>query len=158
MRYLDDGPIGAYYEEVEIGQKFVTRGRTITEADIVQFGSLTGDFNPMHFDDEYMKKHIMGKRVAHGMLTISYAIGQIYQLGFLERTTLAFRGLEVKFSLPVYIGDTIHVVVETIEKKDARRMGGGIVTSAFKVINQKGETVQSGTMITLIASRPEGEK
>jgi 3-hydroxybutyryl-CoA dehydratase len=154
MRYHDDGPMGLYYEEVELGSKMVTRGRTITEADLVQFGSLTGDFNPMHFDAEYMRKHMMGQRIAHGMLTISYAIGQIYQLGHLERTTLAFRGLEVKFSAPVLIGDTIHVVTEVTEKKDAARLGGGMVTSSFKIVNQEGKTVQSGTMTILLASKP----
>ena len=54
MRYLEDGPMGYYFDEVEVGQVFVSRGRTITEADIVQFGTLTGDLNPMHADAEYM--------------------------------------------------------------------------------------------------------
>ena len=87
-------PIGKYFEEYVVGESMTTRGRTITEADIVQFGSLTGDFNPMHFDVEYMKNHMLGQRVAHGMLTLSYAVGQAYQLGFLERTVLAFRAIE----------------------------------------------------------------
>ncbi|NWF70772.1 MAG: MaoC family dehydratase N-terminal domain-containing protein [Chloroflexi bacterium] len=132
----------------------VTRGRTITESDIVQFGTLTGDFNPMHFDAEFMKQHAFGRRVAHGMLTLSYAVGQIYQLGHIERTTLAFRGLEVKFSAPVFIGDTIHVESVATEKKEVRRMGGGWVTSEFRIINQDGVVVQSGTMTILIASQP----
>lgn len=156
MRYTETGPLGYYYDEVAIGQKMTTRGRTITEADIIAFGSLTGDFNPMHFDDEYMKKHMLGRRVAHGMLTVSYAVGQIYQLGHIERTTLAFRGLEVKFSAPVFIGDTIHIETEVTEKKDARRLGGGMVTSAFKIVKQDGTVVQSGTMTILLASKPDG--
>src|SRR5262245_55432788 len=98
----EDGPIGLYFEEITVGMKMRTRGSTITEADIVNFATLTGDFNPMHTDAEYMKTHMLKQRVAHGMLTLSYAVGQIYQLGFLERTTLAFRGLEMKFSLPVF--------------------------------------------------------
>ena len=106
MKYTDNGPLGMYYEEFEIGMKLRTRGRTITEADVVQFAALTGDYNPMHTDAEYTKSHMVGQRVAHGMLTLSYAIGQIYQLGFLEGTTITFRGIEMKFSLPVFIGDT----------------------------------------------------
>ena len=155
MKYTDDGPLGYYFEEVEIGQSFVTRGRTITESDLVQFAALTGDYNPMHTNAEYMKTHPMGQRIAHGMLAISYAVGQLYQLGFMERTIIAFRGLEMKFSLPVFIGDTLHTTVKIIEKKEARRLGGGIVTAEIRIINQEGKTVQSGTMRLLLASKPE---
>lgn len=154
LKYQDDGPMGLYYEEITIGLKLRTRGRTITEADIVNFAALTGDYNPMHTNAEYMKTHTMGQRIAHGMLTLSYAVGQIYQLGFLERTTIAFRGLEMKFSLPVFIGDTLHVELEVIETKDMKRLGGGAVTCEIKIVNQEGKVVQSGTMTLLLASKP----
>jgi len=154
MHYRDDGPLGFYFEEVEVGKPLVTRGRTITESDIVQFAALTGDYNPMHTDAVYMKAHPMGQRVAHGMLTLSYAIGQLYQLGFMERTVLAFRGLEMKFSLPVLIGDTLHSRLNVTEKKEMKRLGGGIVTAELKIINQDGKTVQSGSLELLMASRP----
>jgi 3-hydroxybutyryl-CoA dehydratase len=146
-------PVGLYYEEYEIGQKMVTRGRTITEADIVQFAGLTGDYNPMHTDAEFMKNSVFGQRIAHGMLTLSYAVGQVYQLGFMEQRVIAFRGLEMKFSLPVFIGDTLHTEVTVREKKDALRMGGGLVTVDVKIINQHGKTVQSGEWTVLVASK-----
>ena len=155
MRYTPDGPRGYYFEEVEIGTEYVTRGRTITESDIVQFAALTGDYNPMHTNDEYMKNHRMGQRVAHGMLTLSYAIGQIFQLGFMEGTVIAFRGIEMKFSLPVFVGDTLHSVVKIVEKKEARRLGGGSIVAEVKIINQEGKTVQSGTMTLILASMPD---
>lgn len=145
---------GYYFEDYQIGQTMTTRGRTITETDIVQFGTLTGDFNPMHFDAEYMKMHQIGQRIAHGMLTVSYAIGQAYQLGFLEKTVLAFRELSMKFSVPVFIGDTIHVVIEVADLKEAARLGGGLVTFAVKVVNQAGKTVQKGEWVVLISARP----
>jgi acyl dehydratase len=154
MRYQDNGPVGYYFEEVEVNRTLVTRGRTVTEADIVQFAALTGDYNPMHTDAEYMKSHPMKQRVAHGMLTLSYSIGQLYQLGFMERTVLAFRGLEMKFSLPVVIGDTIHARLTVKEKKEMKRLGGGIVTAELKIVNQEGKTVQSGALELLMASRP----
>ena len=157
MRYTPDGPIGVYFDEVEIGTEYVTRGRTITESDIVQFAALTGDYNPMHTNDEYMKTHAMGQRVAHGMLTLSYAVGQIYQLGFMERTVIAFRSVEMKFSLPVFVGDTLHTVVKITEKKEARRLGGGQVIAEVKIINQDGKTVQSGSMTLILASRPDAD-
>jgi acyl dehydratase len=147
-------PIGLYFEDIEVGREMTTRGRTITEADLVQFAGLTGDYNPMHTDAEYMKGSAFGQRVAHGMLTLSYAVGQAYQLGFMERTVMAFRGLEMKFSLPVFIGDTIHAELKVIETKEARRMGGGWVTLEVKIINQDGKTVQSGTWTVLLALRP----
>ena len=145
---------GLYFEQYEIGLTMVTRGRTITEADIVQFGSLTGDFNPMHFDAEYMKTHMMGQRIAHGMLSLSYAVGQAYQLGFMEKTVLAFRSLEMKFSAPVLIGDTLHVELTVKEMKPSTRLGGGMVTLDVKIVNQEGKAAQSGTWTILIASRP----
>jgi 3-hydroxybutyryl-CoA dehydratase len=153
MTYLPDAPMGVYFEDIEIGQRMVTRGRTITETDLVQFAALTGDYNPMHTDAEYMKQSVFGQRIAHGMLTLSYAIGQIYQLGWMERTILAFRGLEMKFSLPVYIGDTLHSELTVREKKEARRMGGGLVTAELKIINQDDKAVQSGEMTIIMAMR-----
>lgn len=155
MKYQDDGPIGYYFEEIEIDKTLVTRGRTVTEADIVQFAALTGDYNPMHTNAEYMKTHPMGQRVAHGMLTLSYAVGQLFQLGFMERTVLAFRGFEMKFSLPVLIGDTTHVRLTVKEKKEMKRLGGGIISAEIKIVNQDGKTVQSGTMELLLASKPK---
>jgi len=154
MRYTDTGPHGYYFEEVATGQKFITRGRTITEADIVQFAALTGDYNPMHTDAEYMKAHQMGERIAHGMLTLSYAVGLMYQLGFMERTVVAFRGLEMKFSLPVFIGDTMHTEITIGEKKEMRRLNSGVITAEVKIINQDGKTIQSGTMELLLAMKP----
>ncbi len=150
-------PIGLYFEEIEVGQVMATRGRTITEADIVQFAGLTGDYNPMHTDAEYMKKSVFGQRIAHGMLTLSYAVGQTYQLGFMEQTVIAFRGLEMKFSLPVFIGDTLHVELVVREKKEARRMGGGLVTADVKIVNQEGKTVQSGEWTLIMALKPDAQ-
>jgi len=150
-----DRPLGWYFEDYETGQTLNTRGRTITEADIVQFGSLTGDFNPMHFDAGYMHDHLLGQRVAHGMLTVSYAVGQAYQLGFLDQTVLSFRAMDMKFSQPVYIGDTLHVELTVSELKPARRLGGGTVTFDIRIINQEGKAVTKGSWTVLIASRPE---
>lgn len=148
-----DGPIGLYYEEYMVGQKMVTRGRTVTEADLVNFAGLTGDYNPMHTNAEYAANSFLGQRVAHGMLALSYIVGQAYQLGFLEKTVLSFRSVDMKFSAPVYIGDTIHGELTIAEKKDAARLGGGIVTIEVRIINQEGKAVQKGQWSALIASK-----
>jgi len=152
-----DGPRGLYFEEFEDGVTLMTRGRTITEADLVSFAGLTGDYNPMHTDAEYCKNSFMGQRVAHGMLIMSYAVGQAYQLGILERTVLAFRALEVKFSVPVLIGDTIRVELTVSETKSAERLGGGTVDLKFRILNQDDKAVQRGTMTLLMASKPTEE-
>ncbi|MGB7342298.1 MAG: MaoC/PaaZ C-terminal domain-containing protein [Phototrophicaceae bacterium] len=153
----NQGPRGLYFEEFEQGTKMMSRGRTITEADLVNFAALTGDFNPMHTDAEYAKNSFMGQRVAHGMLIMSYAVGQAYQLGILERTVLAFRALEVKFSTPVFIGDTIRIEMEVTETKEAARLGGGVVDLKFRILNQDDKAVQKGTMTMLMASKPVDE-
>lgn len=155
MLKLNDGPRGLYFEDFEEGASLMTRGRTITEADIVNFAALTGDFNPMHVDAEYAKTSFMGQRVAHGMLVMSYAVGQAYQLGILDGTILAFRSLEVKFSQPVVIGDTIRVELKVTEKKEAARLGGGTVDLEFRILNQENKAVQKGTMTMLMASKPK---
>ena len=154
MKHESDGPRGLYFEEFEVGKTLRTRGRTITEADLVQFAALTGDFNPMHTDAEYSRGAFMGQRVAHGMLTISYAIGQAYQLGILERTVLGFRGLNMKFSSPVYIGDTIHAELTVAEAKPARRLNGGVVSLDIRIVKQDGVVAQRGSLSLLMMSRP----
>jgi acyl dehydratase len=153
MNFDSEGPVGYYYEDFEVGVKMVTRGRTITESDLVQFAALTGDYNPMHTDEQYAQKSFMGKRVAHGLLTLSYAVGQAYQLGILERTVLAFRELEMKFSLPVAIGDTIRAELTVLEKQEARRLGGGTIKLEMRIVNQEGKAVQKGVLTLLMASR-----
>lgn len=152
---MAEAPHGLYFEEIELGTEMVTRARTITESDLVQFAALTGDYNPMHTDAEYMKGSAFGQRIAHGMLTLSYGVGQAYQLGFMDRTVIAFRELTMKFSLPVFIGDTVHVVLNVTEKKEMRRMNGGWVTMDIKIVNQEDKTVQSGTWTVLIALKPK---
>jgi 3-hydroxybutyryl-CoA dehydratase len=144
-------PRGLYFEELEVGQKMTSRGRTITEADIVNFAGISGDYNPIHTDADFASKTPFGQRIAHGMLGLSAATGQAYALGFMERTVIAFMGLEWKFRAPVLIGDTITVNIEVTEKKDAKRMGGGLVTLDIKVVNQRGEVTQKGEWTVLVA-------
>ena len=154
MKHEPDGPRGLYFEEFELGSTLRTRGRTITETDLVSFAALTGDYNPMHTDADYARESFMGARVAHGMLTLSYAVGQAYQLGILERTVLGFRGLEMKFSAPVFIGDTVHAELKVKETKPARRLGGGVVTLDLRVIKQDGTVAQKGSLSLLMLSKP----
>jgi acyl dehydratase len=150
MSELSYQPRGLHFEDFEIGQKLMTIGRTITETDIVNFAGLSGDYNRIHTDAEYSAKDTFGQRVAHGLLVQSIATGLTVQSGAIEGTVLAFRELSCKFSLPIFIGDTIHVELEVTEKKAFARLGGGNVVFKYNIKNQEGKTVQRGDWIMLI--------
>jgi acyl dehydratase len=144
-----------YFDEFQPGQKITTVGRTVTEADIVNFAGLSGDFNQIHTDAVYSAASPAGQRVAHGMLAASIVSGLAVQSGVLEGTVMFFREInEWKFIKPVYIGDTIHAIMEVKETKDLRRMGGGTVVIEFNVKNQNDETVMKGSWTVLVAARP----
>jgi 3-hydroxybutyryl-CoA dehydratase len=149
-------PKGLYFEEFEVGQSISSPGRTVTEADVVAFAALSGDWNPMHTDAEFAAKHPFGQRVAHGLLGLSIASGLAVRLGFLEETVLAFREIgEWKFSLPIYLGDTIRVRATVTATKPMRRLGGGLVSLKTEILNQDDQVVQRGTWGVLIRSREE---
>jgi len=146
---------GLYFEEFETGQIITTAARTVTEADIVAFAGLSGDYNQIHTDAEFAKTTPFGQRIAHGLLVLSVISGLAVQTGFMEGTIIAFREVnEWKFSKPVFIGDTVHATLEITETKALRRLGGGAITIKLNVTNQHDDTVMSGTWIALIASKP----
>lgn len=145
---------GRFFEEFAIGQQVITAGRTITETDIVNFAGLSGDYNRIHTDDAYAAEWLFGERVAHGVLILSIASGLAVQTGMIEDTVLAFRELDWKFSKPVMIGDTIHVILEVTETKSLPRLGGGNVLMKVQVFNQKGDVVQRGNWTMLVKSKP----
>jgi len=148
-------PRGMYFEEFEMGHTVVSAGRTITEADVVNFAGLSGDYTQIHTDAEYAREDMFGQRVAHGLLGLAVASGLAAQLGFIEGTVLAFRELTWKFSAPIFIGDTIHLEATVAERKAMRRLGGGAVTMDVKIKNQAGKVTQRGQWVVLIASKPE---
>lgn len=147
---------GIYFEDFAIGQEMVSAGRTVTEADIVNFAGVSGDYNPLHVDAEFAKGSQFGQRVAHGLLGLAMASGLASQLGFISAVQ-AFLGVDWKFKAPMYIGDTIHVRVRVKQTKVLGRLGGGLVVLAMTVSNQKEETVQEGEWSILMRSRPHQE-
>lgn len=147
-------PRGRYFEEFEVGDQVVSHGRTVTEADIVAFAALSGDYNQLHTDAEYAKDTIFGERIAHGLLGLSIASGLAARLGFIEGTAEAFRGLNWKFRGPIKIGDTIHIKAQVARKKEMQRLGGGIIVFDVAVVNQRDETVQKGQWTVLVKSKP----
>ena len=132
-----------YWEDFTIGEKIKTWAITVTEAHLVNWAGLTMDYFPIHMDSVYAKNNTtFGERVAHGPLTFALSIGLLGSTGFLGDSVIAWLGLQnMKIPAPVFIGDTIHVVVEVIKKKETSKPGRGVTTMTYTIANQKGETV-----------------
>jgi 3-hydroxybutyryl-CoA dehydratase len=140
-----------YFDDFHVGQRFVTKARTVTEADVVNFAALTWDHNQLHTDAQYAAKTRYGKRIAHGLLGIAIHSGLAYQLT--EESILAFLELTWQFKRPIFIGDTIHVEQVVKEMRENANKGQGILTFEKEVINQRSEVVQTGTTTVLLAKR-----
>lgn len=143
--------MAAYFEDLSVGDRWTSRARTITETDIVNFAGLTGDYNPLHVDHEFAKTTPFGKPIAHGMLGLSLLTG----LGSHSPAVHTFALVAIRdwqFLRPVYVGDTVHVVNEVVEKNQNGRPAGQVIWKR-QLINQKGDVVQSGTLETLVAVR-----
>jgi acyl dehydratase len=146
---------GFFFEEFQVGMKLSTPARTVTEADVVNFAGVSGDFTSIHTDAEYMKTTPFGQRIAHGLFVLSALTGLAARSGFLEGTVLAFREInQWKFSRPVFIGDTIHGEFEVEETKPLPRLGGGAVILIVRVINQEDQIVMKGRFNLLVQSQP----
>jgi len=147
-------PRGRCFEEFTVGQTFETMGRTINPADVSQFAGLSGDFNPLHTDEEVARATPFGGRVAHGLLTLAISSGQQNLLGLFEGTTLALLGLDrVRFTAPVRFGDTIHTELTVKETKESSRPDRGVVTFDTVVKNQRGEAVLQYELALLLMRR-----
>ena len=146
--------MGLYYEDFEPDHTVVTRGRTVGEGDITLFSGLSGDFNPLHVDDEFCQGTPFGGRIAHGPLTLSMAIGLMSQQNLIDGTTTGLLGLTWQFSAPVKIGDTIHARVTLASKRPTKDAARGIVTLRLEVVNQHGTLAQTGDMTLMMKRRP----
>jgi acyl dehydratase len=145
--------LGKYYEDFEIGEESRTAGRTITEADIVNFAALTGDWNEIHTNKEYAERGPFKQRIAHGALVFSVATGLSVRLGQTGDTVIAFYGLDrLRFVKPTFIGDTVWVR-QKVEGKSERDEKSGIVTFLNEVFNQREEVVISYVAKVLLRRR-----
>jgi acyl dehydratase len=143
--------VTVHYEDLSVGDRWTSRARTITETDIVNFAGLTGDYDPLHVDHEFAKSTPFGRPIAHGMLGLSLLTGLGSHCPAVN--TLAFVAIrDWRFLLPVFVGDTVHIVNEVIEKNQNGRRAGQVIWKR-QLINQKGDVVQSGTLETLVAVR-----
>ena len=133
-----------YFSEYEVGQEFVTGRRTVTEADVVAFAGLSGDFNPLHTDKVFAESTPFGQRIAHGMLVTSISTGLSQTLGIFEGTTMGLLQQTFIYKAPTFFGDTIHLKMIVRETKSFSKGGKGVVTFDAEIIKQDGTVVVQG--------------
>lgn len=150
-----------YFEDYKIGEKFISPARTVTEADIVLFAAVSGDWHPIHTDVEYAKKTVFKERIAHGLLGMVIGSGLAFRLGSqgpLPKYFIAFYGMDnVRLTAPLKIGDTVHVEIEVIDlisKEDNR----GIVKFKTELRNQRDEVVNVHESRILVSSKPKDKE
>ena len=137
-------PKGMYFSEYQVGQEFITGRRTVTEADVVAFAGLSGDFNPLHTDQVFAESTPFGQRIAHGMLVTSISTGLSQTLGIFEGTTIGLLQQTFVYKAPTFFGDTIHLKMRVSETKASSKGGKGVVTFLAEIIKQDGTVVVEG--------------
>jgi acyl dehydratase len=146
------GPVRRLFDEIQVGEEYESPGRTVTEADIVLFAGLSGDYNILHTDAEYMKSSIFGERIAHGLLGLAIQSGLFSRSG-IPYATLGFGTLRWKFKGPIKIGDTIRVRAKVSDKKESDKPDRGVVTVERQILNQRNEVVQEGETELVVERR-----
>jgi acyl dehydratase len=142
-----------FYEDYSVGLQMTTPARTIGETEVSMFAMLTGDFNRLHTDAEYMKDSPFGERIAHGLLGLSIVNGLKYRTDLDPDGIIAFLGLNWNFTAPIRFGDTIHAVLTVANLRPTKTPERGIITYGVQVINQHGTVVQQGEMTMMVKRR-----
>jgi acyl dehydratase len=145
---------GRTFDDFEQDEVIMTASRTVTEADVMNFAGVSGDFNPLHTDETFMAKSPFGTRIAHGMLIMAIATGLANQKGDFEGTTIAVLNMNVAFKGAVKAGDTIKLKLVVSEKKESSKPDRGIIIFNNEVLNQKDEVVIE-TQWTIMMSRKQ---
>ncbi len=140
-----------YFEEFVTGHQRLTKGRTITETDIVLHAGHSGDFFPHHMDEEWCKTQPFKKRIAHGTLIFTVAIG--LTADFVNEVSMTYGYERLRFIQPVFIADTIRVTVTVTEKKDHKKPGFGLVTEKVETFNQHNQLVMVCEHLLMVEKR-----
>jgi acyl dehydratase len=142
------------FEDVEVGFRFETPGRTVTEADLVAFAGVSGDFNPLPPARVFAAESIYGERIAHGALVLSLTTGLRQRVGLFDGTLMGL--LEIRswrFTAPVRIGDTIRAVCEITELHETSKPDRGVMVQRIDVLNQDETAVAGGEFVMLLRRR-----
>jgi acyl dehydratase len=148
--------IRRYFEDLSAGERTETAGRTIGEAEIVMFVTLTGYFEPLFIDMEFVEREtVYGRRIAPGALTYAIAEGLSLTDPFMTGAGMAFLGLaEMKLPAPVFAGDTIRVEIEVLDLRPTSKPDRGIAQFHHTVRNQKGDAVMTYDVTRMLHRRP----
>ncbi len=144
---------GTYFSDFEVGQRFVSGGRTITEADVVNFAGISGDYNPLHTDQSFAEKTPFGQRIAHGMLAASISTGLGQTLGIFEGTTLALMEQRFAYKAPMFFGDTIRLSLTVESVKASSKGGKGVVFFKAEILKQDETVAVDGSWTVLFRDR-----
>ena len=144
---------GRTFEEFVIDEEIVSGARTVTEADVVNFGCLSGDLHPQHMNEEYSRKGPLGARIAHGLLILSMATGLLNQTGAFEGTSIAILEVTARFVKAVNLGDTIWATQKILGKKETSKLDRGVLTSRITVLNQDDQKILEADLVMLIYRR-----
>lgn len=142
---------GKTFDDFIIGEDIFSASRTITEADVVNFAGLSGDFNPLHTNEEFMKNSAFGGRIAHGALVSAISSGQVNQLGIFEGTTIAVAQVTTRYTGAVRFGDTVNTVIKCVDKKESKKPDRGVATFQITVLNQQGQAVQEAEWVIILS-------
>ncbi|CAN5166380.1 MaoC/PaaZ C-terminal domain-containing protein [soil metagenome] len=144
-----------WFQDFAAGQRFTTHARTIVEADIASFAAWSWDTNPVHTDAEQAKAGRFGAPIAHGMLGVSVAMGLVSRLGVFEGSSVALLGIDDwRFLAPILAGDTVHCELEILGIRLVSSGMTGVLDRQFTLVNQRGETVQTGRIGLMVAVDP----
>lgn len=144
---------GRFFSEFSVGDVFESVGRTVTEADVVHFAGISGDFNPLHTDATFAEKTPFGQRIAHGMLAASISTGLGQTLGIFEGTTIALTTQTFTYKAPVFFGDTIRLRLTVEETRPSSKGGKGVVTFTADILKQDDVTAVAGSWTVLFRDR-----
>lgn len=146
---------GAYFEALAVGRRFATERRTVTDTDAVNFITAFGFFEPLFMDADYLRDQTpYTGRLVPGALTFSTAEGLTILTGIIHGTGLALLGVEMKILMPVYVGDTLMVEIEVVDRRETKKNDRGVVVFAQRVVNQNGDAVMAYTATRMIRRRP----
>ena len=141
-----------YFDDVNVDEEWESLGRTVTEADVVNFAGVSGDFNPIHVDHRYASSTAFRRPIAHGLLV--WSIGSGLSLWAPAMRTLALiSSANWEFKEPVFIGDTIRMFSKVTAKEERSRGRRGVITWQRHILNQDGKVVQQGQTLTLVEGR-----
>jgi len=142
-----------YYEDLHSSLCFETARRTITREDLETFTKLSGDYNPLHTDEDFAASTPFGELIVQGALVLSIGTGLANSLGLLSGSIDAFVGLDWKYRAPVKVGDTIWATLKVNKKREMPGYDGGLVTLYVTIFNQNNKAVQKGTWTLLVRSK-----